>query len=183
MATFTFTREEIQNMSFEEIEKFKGCLFKFKISGYVFPEGVMKRSYGIVGGDEYEFYPLEDRYYLFEELNKFNSGIYSSCIATFNSLIPNSDNYHQIWMLNIEQGGIVNSLRQPNSYNILSIEIYSYITPEIYSILPEKYLLIYEQKKEEVKSSKELGMLPDDILDIIIKYYITIADVVNGHYK
>jgi len=180
MATFTFTREEIQNMSFEEIEKFKGCLFKFKISGYVFPEGVMKRSYGIVDADEYEFYPIEDRFYLFRELNLFNSGIYSSCIATFNSLIPTGDNYHQIWMLNTVQGGIINSLREPNSYNILSIEIYSYITPEIYSILPEKYLLIYEHKKEEVKRSKELEILPDDILDIIIKFYITIADIVNG---
>jgi hypothetical protein len=82
-------------------------------------------------------------------------------------------------MLNTVQGGIINSLREPNSYNILSIEIYSYITPEIYSLLPEKYLLIYEKKKEEVKRSKELEMLSDDILDIIIKYYITIADVVN----
>jgi len=177
MATFTFTREEIQNMSFEEIEKFKGCLFKFKISGYVFPEGVLKRSYGIVDGDEYEFYPIEDRFYLFKEFIKFTYN--SICYATFNSLIPTSNNYYQIWMLNTVQGGIINSLREPNSYNILSIEIYSYITPEIYLLLPEKYLLIYEKKKEEVKRSKELEMLSDDILDIIIKYYITIADVVN----
>lgn len=167
-------------MSFEEIEKLKGCLFKFKISEYVFPENVMMRSYGIVDGDCYEFYPIEDKFYLFKNFMKFTSNI-EECYATFSSLIPTNGNNHQIWMLNTTEGGIVNSLRQPNSYNILSIEIYCYITPEIYSILPEKYLSIYEQKKEEVKISKELGMLPDDILDIINKYNITIADVVNEY--
>lgn len=168
----TMTPSDIIKLSnnLEEVKKYFGWLVKIKYQKNVKMDRGLKRSLTIDPAIEQEFEP-EDKYYILAGLaiNSTPDNIILNCIH-----ITKSENISIYWKIKLNTAGIVYFNKEPNRFDILSMELHQYITKDIELKLMPKWKRILEEEKTKVweKYSQYpiMDLLPLEIVEKIISY-------------